>query len=134
MIRVVIADDHKLMREAVGQVLSSDERLDVIALCKDGAEAAETCRELNPDVVLMDINMHPVNGIDATRVIRTFSNTIKVIGLSMHNDYSYVKALIEAGANGYVTKSSGVEEIINAIFEALRGHEYLDPDINMLKA
>ena len=133
MIKVIIADDHKLMREALKLVLSAASRIEVLALCNDGTEAAASCRALAPDVVLMDINMHPINGIDATRLIRSFSESIKVIGLSMHNDYSYVKALMDAGANGYVTKNAGGEEIINAIFKVMEGKEYFCTDINLLR-
>ncbi|RYY31639.1 MAG: response regulator transcription factor [Chitinophagaceae bacterium] len=133
MIRLVIADDHTLMREALKLVLSAEPRLEVVAMCKDGTEAVDACRIVAPDVVLMDINMHPMNGIEATRSIRSFSDSIKIIGLSMHNDISYVKALTDAGANGYVTKNAGGDEIIHAIVTAIEGREYISDDINMLR-
>jgi two-component system, NarL family, invasion response regulator UvrY len=74
-----------------------------------------------------------MNGIDATRLIRSFSDSIRVVGLSMHSDYPYVKALMQAGANGYVTKSAGKEEIFRAIYDTLEGKEYFCADINMLR-
>ncbi|MET0244704.1 MAG: response regulator transcription factor [Flavitalea sp.] len=129
MIKVVIADDHMLVREAWKLILGRDSRLSVIALCDDGGAVVDACRELEPDVVLMDINMEPVNGIEATKQIRKFSETIKIIGISIHNDYPYVKALMQAGANGYVTKNSSGDEMIRAIFETLNGQSYYCEDI-----
>ncbi len=131
MIRVVIADDHKMVREALEFVLSKDKQVDIIALCDDGGAVVEVCRSTHPDIILMDINMHPVNGIEATRTIRTFCPTVKIIGISMHNNYAYVKALMDAGANGYVTKNSGGEEMLNAMHHALEGKAYFCADIDM---
>jgi DNA-binding NarL/FixJ family response regulator len=129
MINVVIADDHQLVREAWKLILARDKRIAVIALCDDGGEAVDVCRRLNPDVVLMDINMRPVNGIDATKIIRSFSETIKIIGISIHNEMPYVKALMNAGANGYVTKNSTSDEMIMAIMETVDGREYFCSEI-----
>ncbi|WP_276481959.1 response regulator [Paraflavitalea pollutisoli] len=129
MITVVIADDHRMVREAWKLVLNRDNRLSVSALCENGFKVVEVCRDNPPDVVLMDINMDPMNGIEATKAIREFSNDIKIIGISVHTDLSYIHALMKAGGNGYVTKNSSGEEMINAILEVMEGRSYYCKEI-----
>lgn len=129
MVKVVIADDHHLVREAWTLLLSRDKRLEIIAVCDGGEQVVEACQDHGPDVVLMDINMEPMNGIDATKAIRQFSGEIRIIGISVHNDLAYVNALMKAGANGYVTKNSSSEEMIRAIFETMDGREYLCKEV-----
>ena len=119
MVRVVIADDHEMVREAWALLLSRDPNIAIVATCENGEQAISICRDINPDVVLMDINMEPINGIEATRAIREFSPTIKVIGISIHTDLPYLNALMAAGANGYVTKNSPGDEMIRAILAAM---------------
>src|ERR671912_461902 len=115
MVRVVIVDDHNLVREAWALLLSRDARISIAATYEGVEQAIKVCKDINPDVVLMDINMEPVNGIDATKAIREFSTQIKIIGISVHTDLPYLNALMLAGANGYVTKNSPGEEMIKAI-------------------
>ena len=129
MIRVVIADDHRLVREAWNLLLSRDKRLSIVAICESGFQVIEACRNLSPHVVLMDINMEPVSGIDATRTIREFSDDIRIIGISVHTDLPYVNALMHAGANGYVTKNSSGEEMIRAIMLVMEGQHYYCKEI-----
>lgn len=129
MVKVVIADDHSLVREAWALLLSRDARLSIIAACENGEQAVALCREINPDVVLMDINMEPVNGIEATKAIREFSAEIKIIGISVHTDLPYLNALMLAGANGYVTKNSPGEEMIKAILQVMQGEKYFCKEI-----
>lgn len=129
MIKIVIADDHRLVREAWRLLLNRDKRLSVIAVCENGYRVVEACRILQPDIVLMDINMEPMNGIDATRHIREFSDEIRVIGISVHTDLSYVNALVGAGANGYVTKNSSGEEMVMAILQVMQGQSYFCKEI-----
>jgi Response regulator containing a CheY-like receiver domain and an HTH DNA-binding domain len=132
MIKVVIADDHKLVREAWTLLLSRDERLSIIAICENGEQVIEACRRTSPDVVLMDINMEPVNGIEATRAIRQLSQDIRVIGISVHTDLPYIHALMQAGANGYVTKSSSGTEMVRAIVKVAEGERYFCKEIEDL--
>jgi two-component system, NarL family, invasion response regulator UvrY len=129
MIKVVIADDHKMVREAWNLLLSRDKRLSIIAICENGEQVIEACKKTPPDVVLMDINMEPVNGIEATRAIRTLSNEIRVIGISVHTDLPYINALMQAGANGYVTKNSSGTEMIRAILLVMEGGQYFCKEI-----
>jgi len=129
MIKVVIADDHKLVREAWNLLLSRDKRLSIVAVCENGYQVVEACKATPPDVVLMDINMEPVNGIEATRAIREFSDHIRIIGISVHTDLPYVNALMNAGANGYVTKNSSGTEMIRAIMLVMEGQQYYCKEI-----
>ena len=129
MIKVIIADDHKLVREAWNLLLSRDKRLSIIAICENGRQVIAACRSLSPDVVLMDINMDPVSGIEATKAIRAFTGDIRIIGISVHTDLPYVNALMHAGANGYVTKNSSGEEMIKAIMLVMEGQQYFCKEI-----
>jgi two-component system invasion response regulator UvrY len=137
MIKVVIADDHKLVREAWNLLLSRDKRLSIIAICENGFQVVEACRQLQPDVVLMDINMEPVSGIEATKAIRQFAHAadVRIIGISVHTDLPYINALMHAGANGYVTKNSSGEEMIKAIMLVMEGRQYFCKEIaELMKA
>ncbi len=129
MVKVIIADDHSMVREAWALLLGRDQRLSIVATCENGEQAILLCREMSPDVVLMDINMAPVNGIEATRAIREFSTDIKIIGISVHTDLPYLNALMLAGANGYVTKNSPAEEMIQAILLVVEGEKYFCKEI-----
>jgi two-component system, NarL family, invasion response regulator UvrY len=130
MIRIIIADDHKLVREAWSMLLGRDKRLDVIAICENGQEVIDYIKTSEADIILMDINMEPINGIEATRSIRKFNQDIKIIGISVHTDLPYVKALMENGANGYVTKNSPGAEMIKAIFEVIEGNVFYCKEIS----
>src|SRR5215469_3948069 len=112
MIRLIIVDDHMHVREAWSWVLSQVPGLNVIAQCANGQEAIEAAQQLQPDVMLMDIHMNPVNGIEATRVIRESSADIKIIGISVQVERSYVYEMLRSGANGYVTKNSSSQEMV----------------------
>lgn len=129
MIRVAIADDHKLVREAWTLVLGRDNRLKIVGEFENGQEVIDSCRKEAPDVILMDINMAPVNGIDATRKIKEFNPHVKIIGVSTHADKPYVEAMLKAGASGYVTKNSKSEEMVHAILEVMDGKHYLCEEI-----
>lgn len=129
MIRLVIVDDHRLVREAWKLLLSRDPRLDVIAVCENGHQAIEVCREQQPDIMLMDITMEPINGVDTTRMIREMNQEVKIIGVSVHSDLAHVNAIMGAGANGYVTKNSSGEEMVHAIIQIMDGKTYICKEI-----
>lgn len=133
MIRVVIVDDHNMVREAWALLLSRDPNISIIATCVNGEEGIAACRDLKPDVVLMDINMEPVNGVEATQAIRQFSDKIKIIGISVHTDLPYFKALMQAGADGYVTKNSPGEEMVRAIMLVMEGKKYFCREISEIQ-
>jgi two-component system invasion response regulator UvrY len=129
MIKLIIVDDHFHVRQAWSWVLNQVPRLNVIAECANGQEAIEAAKNLQPDVILMDINMKPVNGIEATRSIREFAPDMKIIGVSVQTERSYVNEMLRNGANGYVTKNSPSTEMVTAIDEVLAGNTYICDEI-----
>jgi len=124
-IRIVIADDHQLMRETWKLLLEQDKRFSIVAECSNGEEAIQAVKDHEPDIILMDINMHPVNGFEATKkIIRQFPSA-KIIGMSLNNQPAYVRNMLQLGAKGYITKSSTKEEMITAILEVYKGKQYI---------
>jgi DNA-binding NarL/FixJ family response regulator len=132
MINILIADDHKLIRETWTFILNRDTRFKVIGSCSNSEEAVKMSKEKHPDVVLMDINMVPFSGIEATRRIREVSPDSRIIGVTMHSQPAYAKKMLQLGASGYVTKNSSKEEMINAILEVSRGNKFLCEEIKEL--
>lgn len=132
MIRLIIADDYKPAREAWKLLLTRNPNFSVVADCDSGERAIALCEQLQPDVILMDIAMHTLNGIEATRRIRAFSSSVKVIGLSVHSDFVHVSSMLQAGANGYVTKSTSATELSDAILRVLDGDTYIGKDVEMI--
>lgn len=128
-INVLIADDHKLIRETWSYILNSDSRFQVIAECGDSEQAVEVTRAKRPHIVLMDINILPISGFEATERIRRVSPATKVIGVSMHSQPAYAKKMLQIGARGYVTKNSSKEEMIKAILEVNDGSKYICEEI-----
>jgi DNA-binding NarL/FixJ family response regulator len=114
-IRILIAEDHKLIRETWTFILNNDARFAVVAACSDSAEAVSVAEMEKPDVILMDINMTPLSGFEATARFAEVSPDSKVIGLSFYSEILFVKKMFSAGAKGYVTKNSGREEMYEAI-------------------
>lgn len=133
MVRLIIVDDHFHVRQAWSLVLNQSRRIEVIAQCCNGEEAIEAAKSLQPDVILMDINMAPVNGIEATRKIREFAPDMRIIGVSVQAERSYVNEMLRSGANGYVTKNSSSSEMLKAIDEVLAGKVYLCDEIGHLR-
>jgi DNA-binding NarL/FixJ family response regulator len=128
-INILIADDHKLIRETWSYILNSDSRFQVVGECGDAQEAVELAKTKRPHVVLMDINMTPFSGLEATQRIRKISPGSKVIGVSMHSQPAYAKKMLQMGARGYVTKNSSKEEMIKAILEVNHGNKYICDEI-----
>ena len=128
-INVLIADDHKLIRETWSYILNSDERFNVIAECGDSEQAVEVTKQKRPHIVLMDINILPISGFEATERIKKVSPATKVIGVSMHSQPAYAKKMLQIGAKGYVTKNSSKEEMIKAILEVNEGSKYVCDEI-----
>lgn len=128
-ITIIIADDHKLIRETWSFILNNDERFEVIAECSNGEEAVEMAKKLRPKILLMDINMTPLNGIEATQLVRKYSPATKIIGVSMHSQPAYVKKMLKIGASGYVTKNSPKDEMITAILEVMKGNRYICEEV-----
>ncbi|MFO0414955.1 MAG: response regulator [Bacteroidota bacterium] len=131
-ISILIADDHMLIRDTWSSILNSDPRFEVISRCSNGEEAIKEAQKLRPKVVLIDINMTPVSGIEATQQIRKFSPASKIIGVSMHSQPAYVKKLLKLGAHGYVTKNSPQQEMFEAIEEVMKGNRYICSEVKTI--
>jgi DNA-binding NarL/FixJ family response regulator len=124
-ITIIFVDDHPLIRKAWAFILKHDPRFKLIATCESGEEAIEKSRELCPDVVIMDIRLRGISGIEATKLIRENCPGTKIIGLSFHSQPHDAQEIIENGAMGYLTKLSNPEEIFKAILEVQQGKSYI---------
>src|SRR6185436_19205 len=133
-ITILLVDDHKLIRDSWSFILNNDPRFQVIGETSSGVEAIEIAKEKKPRIVLMDINMTPLNGFDATRQIRKYSPGSKVIGVSMHSMPAYARRMLQLGAMGYVTKNSSKEEMIEAIVEVNSGKKYVCDEVKNILA
>ncbi|OGR24071.1 MAG: DNA-binding response regulator [Desulfobacterales bacterium RIFOXYA12_FULL_46_15] len=126
--RVIIADDHAIIREGLKSLLEN-RGIIVSAIAKNGREAIESAVLHQPDIVIMDIAMPDLNGMEATAVIRREDPHIKIIGLSMHSGKNIIDKMFSSGASGYILKESAFEELHEAIREVLKGNYYLTPSI-----
>jgi DNA-binding NarL/FixJ family response regulator len=128
-ITILITDDHALLRESWSFILNNDFRFKVIGECSTGEEAIDAVRQLRPDVVIMDINLPGMGGMEATSVIRKNSPGTKILCVSMHTQPAYARKMIQHGALGYVTKTSSSDEMINAIIDVYNNKKYICSDI-----
>lgn len=128
-IRVLIADDHQVVREGLATVLKSKEDIEVLDLAKDGVEAVEKARTLLPDVVLMDISMPRMNGVEATRQIKRENPHIGIVVLTMHDEEEYIFDLVQAGATGYLLKDADSGQIAKAIRAVSQGESLIHPTV-----
>ena len=133
-ITILLVDDHKLIRESWCFILNNDPRFQIIGEASAGAEAIELAKIRKPQIVLMDVNMTPVNGFDATRQIRKFSPCSKVIGISMYSMPAYARRMLQMGAMGYVTKNSSTDEMFEAIVEVSNGKKYICDEVKDILA
>ena len=128
--KILLVDDHVVVRQGIKALLSDEPDLEVVGEADDGRAALQSVSELEPDVVLMDISMPGLNGIEATRQIRQNYPEVKVVVLSMHSNEEYVFQVLRAGASGYVLKQSDSSEVLTAIRAALAGGSFLSPPIS----
>lgn len=128
-IRLLLADDHKLMREGLRALLSGESDIEVIGEASNGREIVKMVEDSSPDIVLMDISMPQLNGIDATRQIEDLPGNTRVIALSMHADRLFVQGVLKAGAAGYILKDSAFEELAQAVRAVSNGQMYLSPGV-----
>jgi len=133
-ISILLVDDHRLIRDSWSFILNSDPRFEVVAETSNGEEAIEMAFNIKPDVILMDVNMTPVNGFDATRQIRKMMPDSKIIGVSMHSMPAYAKRMLQLGALGYVTKNSSKEEMLTAILEVNEGNKFICEEVKSILA
>ena len=128
-IRIILVDDHKLVRESWRMLLENNPMFHVIADCENGASAIEEAEKLVPDILLVDINMSPLNGFDVTERIMKTTPSIKIIGLSVNNQPKYAARLVKLGARGYLTKTSSLEEVNHGIMEVHKGEVYICEEV-----
>jgi len=128
-IKIIIADDHRLFREGLVNLLSDSKDIEILAQAENGADVIVKAKELNPDVIIMDIGMPVLNGVEATGRLLKELPGIKVIALSMHSDKQYIKGMLEAGASGYLFKNCAYDELIEAIHTVNVGKKYLSDKI-----
>jgi DNA-binding NarL/FixJ family response regulator len=126
---VLLVDDHRMMLEGLRSVLEAEEGFEVVGEALDGRTAVEMARTLKPQVIVMDIGMPDLNGVEATRQIKSESPDVRIVALSTHTDKRYVLAMLEAGASAYVLKVSAYDELRRAISAVTEGKHYLSPDV-----
>ena len=129
MFRILLADDHTIIRDGIRSLLEEEEDFDVIGEAEDGLSTVEMAREMKPDIVVMDVSMPDLNGVEATRQIVSQAPGVRVIGLSVHNDQRTVSEMLKAGACGYLLKDCAFKELARAIRVVMESHAYLSPEV-----
>jgi DNA-binding NarL/FixJ family response regulator len=128
-IKVLIVDDHRVVREGLAAILKTKENIQVIGEAQDGQEAVEKTRTLMPDVILMDVSMPRMGGVEATRVVKREFPHIGIIALTMYEEQQYIFDLVRAGATGYLLKDSDSTQIVKAIQSVYRGESLIHPSV-----
>jgi len=128
-IRIIVADDHTIVRHGLTRLLQQESDVEVVAQAQNGHATVELARELSPDIIVMDVGMPDLNGIDATQQILRENPEIKVLALSMHSGRKFVVAMLKAGASDYLLKDCALEELTTALQTIMSGRIYLSPAI-----
>ena len=129
-IKIVLVDDHKLLRDGLRNIIEQNSNMHIIGEASDGREAIKVCSALLPDVVVMDVAMPGLNGIEAAKQIHKTHPNIKIIGLSMHSSKQFIQGMFNAGAWGYLLKDGDADELIIAINSVVQDRKYLSKDIS----
>ncbi len=132
-ITILIADDHKIVRTGLRSLLESDSNMQIIGEAENGKQTVELALELLPEILIIDIGMPDMNGIEATKLIMKATDKIKIIALSMHSDKHFVIGMFKAGAKGYLLKDCAFEELISAIYMVKKRNYYLSNEINNIQ-
>lgn len=127
--RIILADDHQIVREGLATLLEQEGDMRVVGTAADGRTAVKLSAELSPDVVVLDVGMPGLNGIDAARQIAAAQPTTKILALSMHSDRRFVLEMLRAGASGYLLKDCAFDELAHAIRAVVAGQTYLSPRV-----
>jgi two-component system, NarL family, response regulator NreC len=127
--RIVLVDDHELVRDGISALLNTQPGLEVVGFAANGRDALRAVKNAAPDLVVMDVSMPEMNGIEATRQILHEQPEVKVLALSVHSDHNFVIEMLKAGASGYLLKDSAFSELIQAIHVIVGGHLYLTPSL-----
>ncbi|MFL6351823.1 MAG: response regulator [Bryobacteraceae bacterium] len=128
-IRILLADDHRMVRQGFKLILQSQEDMEVVGETGNGREAVELASSLRPDVVVMDVSMPELNGIEATRRIRNTTPLVRVLALSVHRDGVYVREIVRAGAEGYLLKESADTQLLEAVRAVADGNSYVSSEV-----
>jgi two-component system response regulator NreC len=128
-IKILLVDDHKIMRDGLRALINTQENMEVVADTDNGRTAIELVHKLTPNVVVMDVSMPDLNGIEATRQILSAYPEVKIVALSMHSDRRFVTEMFKAGASGYLLKDCAFEELSRAVNTAVNGQSYISPAI-----
>jgi len=128
-INVMIADDHSMVREGIMNLLELDENITVVGFAKDGLDCLKKLPELRPDVLLLDINMPNMNGIEVLQELKLKNNKVKVIMLTIHNEGEYILKAVEIGCAGYVLKDSDSNTLKKAVYSVYSGETFIQPDL-----
>ncbi len=128
-LRIILADDHQLFREGLRSILEKELHCEVIAQASDGRMALNLVNDLKPDLIIMDVSMPDMNGIEATRKILDEHPSIKVIALSMHTESKFISEMLRAGASGYLLKDAAVDELQKAVETICMGRMFISPSI-----
>src|SRR5512138_997593 len=131
-IRLLVADDHPMMLLGIRRALASEECIEIVGEASDGREAVAKAGSLSPDIVIMDVSLPLLNGLEAARIIRREHPCVKVIILSMYDDREYVSRFLDSGASAYVLKNNPPEELLRAIRAVHAGEAYFSPSIAQL--
>jgi len=129
-IKIMIADDHTIVRQGMKKLLETYPELQVVGESQDGDETVELVKKLLPDIVIMDISMPGLNGLDATRQIKKRAPEVKILILTMHAEKEYIFKILQSGASGYLLKGSAIDELVTAIHAVDRGESYLSPPVS----
>lgn len=130
MIKTLIVDDHLVLREGLKQVLALNSDISIVGETDNGLSAVELTRKLSPDLIILDINMPKLSGIDAAKQIREFNKVVKIIILTMHESESYVLDAVASGINGYISKNSDMDVILSAVRSVSDGKDYFPNSIS----
>jgi len=128
-VRILVVDDHAIVREGVRMILAKENDLEVVGEAGDGQQALDLTELLRPDVIIMDISMPGMGGIEATQTVRAKHPEVQVLALTMHEDESYVFQLLRAGAAGYVLKRAAAQDLVQAVRAAAKGEAFLYPSV-----
>lgn len=129
-IKILLAEDHQITRQGLRSLIEKQSDMEVVAEAENGRQAVSLARELMPDVIIMDVTMPELNGMEATRQIKTENQRSKIIALSMHSDSLFVTEMLKNGASGYLLKDCAFEDLIRAIRVVIEGQIYLSPAIS----
>ncbi|MCD8531701.1 MAG: UvrY/SirA/GacA family response regulator transcription factor [Saccharospirillaceae bacterium] len=129
MIKVLVVDDHELVRSGISRLLRDAKGIEVVGEAASGEEAVQFAKEHSPDIILMDIRMPGIGGLEATRKITRHNPDVQVIAVTACDDNPYATRLLQAGAAGYITKGADAEEMIRAIMKVKSGQKYISPEI-----